>query len=73
MPIPEAKPEGLCTNCIQPCVNNDGECMGPVTEEEQRAINGAIIYEYNAKKSAGTILSEVGTSHTLPPVLTSKR
>lgn len=51
MPIPEVKPEGLCTNCIQPCVENDGECTGPVTEEEQRAINQAIIFEYQQRHS----------------------
>lgn len=44
-------PESICTHCIQPCETQDGECTGPITEEEQKAVNGAIIFEQQQKEN----------------------
>jgi hypothetical protein len=46
-------PENPCLNCIKPCEQQeDGECTGPITEEQQVAINQAIIYEHTEKETA---------------------
>lgn len=49
MPIPESKPANPCADCVIPCAENDGECTGPLTEEEQRALNDFIVYEHQDK------------------------
>lgn len=38
--------ENPCVGCIAPCVQADGECLGPITEEQQRAINSRIVYDF---------------------------
>lgn len=58
MERPRNLPKNLCVDCIQPCVTNDGECLGPITEEQARAKINAIVFDRKRseaeKKGSGT-------------------